>query len=244
MWRTRRRFHGPSPIFNRQRSLWWLGMMLLMTLCFVLIYIFEQKLEPVLRTYAVTELKKIAQNAVTKGVKDVAKNHDVHRLMKIEKDKQGRVTMIAIHSQTQAQMYSQVTERIQESLNKLSDREIKLSLGHLLQSNLFTKYGPKINVEIWPKGAGKISLIPRLQSAGINTVMVSLTLHVRMEMGLMVPFSEESTIVDIDYPLGEMFMVGEVPEFYYYMDQGKVKQGSTQVPAPPAPSILPNKLDK
>jgi sporulation protein YunB len=201
------------------------------------IYWFEQSIKPVIKSYAKTELRKISQEAVTNGIKEVADQQDIHQLMRVEKDKQGKITMLAINSRLQAKMYSQVSDRIAKVMNHLRSHDIYLNTGQLLQSTLLADIGPKIPVQIYPKGATQISLVPRLQSTGINTVMISLHLRIKNEMGLLVPYAKDSAMVTVEYPLGEMLMVGEVPEFYYYMDQGKMRQGQTEAPQPPPPSI-------
>jgi len=218
-WRVARR---PAR-FRGGRKRWMFALLCTMIILFGLVYMIEQKIKPMLLTFVKTELKKAAQEAVTHGVKQVAAEQDVEELMQIEKDHEGKITMVKINSHLQAKLYSQVADGIQKQLKKLSDHNVELSLGELLQSPFLSDYGPSIPVQLWPKGASKISLVPKMESAGINTVMVSLTLKVHSELGVIVPFSKESTVVDISYPLGEMMMVGEVPEYYFYSSQGEVK---------------------
>lgn len=237
MFRRRRFVRRRSMRLNSYRSRWWFILILFFSGGMMALYWFEQSVKPVIKSYAKTELKKISQEAVTNGIKEIADRQDIHQLMRVEKDKQGKITMLAIDSRLQAKMYSQVSERISKVLNQLRSHNIYLNTGQLLQSTLLADFGPKIPMQIYPKGASQISLVPRLQSTGINTVMISLHLRVKNEMGLLVPYVKDSTMVTVEYPLGEMLMVGEVPEFYYYTDQGKMKQGETNPPQPPPPSI-------
>lgn len=210
------------------------GLAGIVAIVLVAIYMIEETIEPLLMAIAKTELKKAAQEAVTSGVKEIAHTQDVEKLMQIEKDREGKITMVKINSRVQADLYGHVTKSVQKQLKKLNDHSMELSMGQLLQSPILSDYGPKIPVQIWPKGASKVSLVPKMQSAGINTVMVSLTLVVHTELGVIVPFSKESTIVDISYPLGEMMMVGEVPEYYFYSNGGDVKSMPT-LPPPAKP---------
>lgn len=242
MFRRRRFTRRRSMWLDSDRMRWWFVLILFFACGMTALYWFEQSVKPVMKSYAKTELKKISQEAVTKGIKGIADRQDIHQLMRVEKDKQGKITMLAIDSRLQAKMYSQVSERISKVMSQLRSHDIYLSTGQLLQSNLLADIGPKIPMQIYPKGATQISLIPRLQAAGINTVMISLHLRIKNEMGLLVPYAKDSTMVTVEYPLGEMLMVGEVPEFYYYMDQGKKKQGET-IPQPPPPSIPLEKED-
>jgi|GEM_PF-2683386 len=197
----------------------------------LVVFAFEKKMEPMLLAFVKTEIKKAAQDAVLKGVKEVASSQKVDNLMQIEKDQQGKITMVKIDSRIQAKLYSQVTSGIQKELKKLNSKSIKLRLGQLFQSPFLSDYGPQIPLQLWPKGASKVSLVPHIQSAGINTVLVRLSMQVHTELGVIVPFSKESTVVDITYPLGEVVVMGEVPEYYFYSD-GKEIETLPTLPLP------------
>lgn len=228
---VRRTMRRPVRFRSRERR-WIFLLVSVVVILFAIIYFIEHTIEPMLLAIAKTELKKAAQVAVSNGVKEIAHAQDVEKLLEIEKDKNGKVTMVKTNPKVQADLYHQVSTGVQKELTKLTDHRMNLSLGQLLQSPILSGYGPKIPIQLWPKGASKVSLIPKLQSAGINTVMVSLTLHVHSELGIIVPYSKDSTTVDITYPLGEIMMVGEVPEYYFYSDGGEVKA----IPTLPAPA--------
>lgn len=198
---------------------------LIVFLIILLISIFalEKKMEPMFMSIAKTEIKKAAQEAVLKGVKEVAATQKVEALMKIEKDQQGKISMVKVDSGIQAKLYSLVTYGIQKELKKLNSQRIKLRIGQLFQSPFFSDFGPEIPIQLWPKGASKVSLVPSVQAAGINTVLVSLSLQVHSELGVIVPFSKETTIVDISYPLGEVIVIGEVPEYYFYNNGSEIE---------------------
>lgn len=223
--------------FRRSIRLQWgnKGLFLIVVIFMVIllfsVFFFEKKMEPMLLSIARTEIKRAAQDAVLKGVKEVAANQKAEELMQIEKDQQGKITMVKIDSSIQAKLYSQVASGIQKELKHLNRQRIKLSLGQLFQSPFLSDYGPQIPIQLWPKGSSKISLVPDIQSAGINTVLVRLTLRVYSELGVIIPFSKETTVVDLSYPLGEVMVMGEVPEYYFYSN-GKETQTLPTLPIP------------
>lgn len=210
-------------LFQIRNKGWLLVFIFVMVMTLVGVYVMEKKMEPMLLAITKTELKKVAQEAVLNGVKEVASTQKVGELMEIEKDQQGKISMVKIDSRIQAKLYSHVTNGVQQQLKNLNNQHIQLSFGQLLQSPILSDYGPKIPIRIWPKGASKVSLVPKIEPAGINTVLVRLSLQVHSELGVVVPFSKESTTVDITYPLGEVLVMGEVPEYYFYSNGGEVK---------------------
>jgi hypothetical protein len=71
--------------------------------------------------------------------------------------------------------------------------------------------------------------------------MVTLNVHVKNEMDMLVPFSKENVLVSFDYPIAQALVVGEVPQYYFYNDQGGIKQGQSLQPPLPVPSVQPPK---
>ncbi|WP_124726630.1 sporulation protein YunB [Staphylospora marina] len=208
---------------------------------FQMIWMVEKNLEPVLLTIANTKVKKIAQDAMLDGIRDVQRSlgGEMGRLMAVEKGEDGKITFVKIDPDLQAKIYERVTGRIMDKMIQLEQTRIEVTLGQILQNNLLAEYGPDIPIQIWPKGAPKVNLVPKMESQGINMVMVTLHLEVHTEMGMVVPFTEQSIPVDFRYPIAQAVVVGEVPDYYFYNDLGQIKQesvGTPHHPVPPVPS--------
>ncbi|SEN56033.1 sporulation protein YunB [Lihuaxuella thermophila] len=223
---------------RKRGSFLFFALVMLLAVIIQIVWMIERNLEPMLLAYAKTTVKGIAMEAVRQGVHDMQRSlgNELDQIMAVDKDANGRITGVKINQNIQAQIYNQMTESVMKELNHLKDHPVEISVGQMLQSNIFAGYGPDIPVEMWLKGAPKVSLIPKLESHGINMVMVTLNLHIHNEMGVMVPFSKESILVDVQYPIAQSLVVGEVPEYYFYNDQGQMKKGEVGSPAPPPPA--------
>jgi sporulation protein YunB len=199
-------------------------------LLFVSIWLVDRNVHPILVQIAKTEAKRLAQEAIVEGIEEQVKmGNQLNQVMSIQKDNQGNISFIQINPQVQAKIYQNTTSKIQESLKHLKDKPIEISLGQALDSNIFANYGPPLSVNLWPKGTVKVSLVPKLESQGINMVMVTLIAKIKTEMDLIIPFTEELLHVEVDYPIAQALVVGKVPNYYFYNDQGTVKQ----MPVPP-----------
>ncbi|MXQ55515.1 sporulation protein YunB [Shimazuella alba] len=199
-------------------------------LLFVSIWLVDRNVHPILVQIAKTEAKRLAQEAIVEGIEEQVKmGNQLNQVMSIQKDDQGNISFIQINPQVQAKIYQNTTNKIQESLKHLKDKPIEISLGQALDSNIFANYGPPLSVNLWPKGTVKVSLVPKLESQGINMVMVTLIAKIKTEMDLIIPFTEELLHVEVDYPIAQALVVGKVPNYYFYNDQGTVKQ----MPVPP-----------
>lgn len=197
---------------------------------FAAIWWVEQNVHPILVQIAKTEAKRLAQAAVVEGIGEQVKmGKQLDEVMQIQKDTQGNITFIQINPQVQATIYQQMTKSIQHELKHIKDKPIDINLGQALDSTIFANYGPPLTVTLWPKGTVKISFVPKLEAQGINMVMVTLTAKIHTEMDLIIPFEEGVLPVDINYPIAQAVVVGKVPSYYFYNDQGNIKQ----VPMPP-----------
>lgn len=218
---------------------WAVFLFLLLMVIFLFIWMMEKQLQPILMTIAKTEVKRIAQDAMLEGIREVEERmqEDLNQVMYFEQDQQGRISYIRFHPRIQAQIYKQVTESVSNKLKSLEEKKVRITIGQIFESKIFADRGPDLSIQMWPKGSSHVNLTPKLEAQGINMVMVTLYIHVQTEMGMIVPFTEQTIPVDFHYPIAQTLVVGEVPQYYFYQDQGQLKKGQVQMPVVPAPVI-------
>ncbi|MBD1370850.1 sporulation protein YunB [Hazenella sp. IB182357] len=226
---------------RKRKSFWVFIFVIIIAILFQVLWMIEKNLQPILIVIAKTEVKKIAQTAMTKGIQEIQKEHgeELNQAMQIEKDRNGTISSIQINNAVQAKIYSTMTNTISSEMKHLDDHPIKISIGQMLESNIFSEFGPDIPIEMWPKGAAIVNVVPKMEAQGINMVRVTLMVNVHTEMGMVVPFSKESIPVDFQYPIADALVVGDVPEYYFYNDQnGVMQRGELNSPVvPPTPEI-------
>ena len=54
-----------------------------------------------------------------------------------------------------------------------------------------------------------------MESGGINMVMIQLNVQISNELVILLPQSEKTIQTRYSYPIGQLTIVGEVPEFYF-----------------------------
>jgi sporulation protein YunB len=216
--------------------------MIFIAILFQILWLIERNIKPMMMIVAKEEVKKIAQDAMLHGIRDVQNSlgNRLNDTWIIEKDQKGRISRIQVNNQIGAQIYDRLTSRIQEEINHLESKDIGISMGQMLQSNIFAEYGPHIPLQIWPKGAVTINWEYKYESQGINMVMVTLVLKVHADMEMLVPFTEESVMVDFPYPFAQTLVVGDVPNTYFNNNQGQIKEGKANNPIPtPSVPVVP-----
>lgn len=237
-FRTKRISRKPRYFqLKRRPSAWFLAFMILVALLFQAGWIMESNIQPMLLVIGKTEVKKVAQEAMLKGIQEMQKSlgEDLNKTIAIEKGSDGRITFIRVNTNVQTRIYGEMTSYIQAELKHLENRKIGMTVGQIMQSNMFANYGPRIPLEIWPKGSTNVSISPKLESQGVNMTMVTLNVHVKNDMDMIVPFSKENVEVSFDYPIAQALVVGEVPQYYFYNDQGAVKKRQAMPSLPQIP---------
>ncbi|MFC4076124.1 sporulation protein YunB [Salinithrix halophila] len=207
--------------FRRRGGIWFLTFALLFGLLFQVIWLLEENLEPTLVHIARMKVKQIANEAVLEAAREQVKaGNELNGIMKVDKDKNGAIRSVQFDEEKRWRMYERTTSRMQEVLHRLNRKDIGVTLGQAMQNNILASYGPEIPIEIWPKGTPQVELVPRMESAGVNTVSITLMMEIHVEMEVVVPFTEEMVPLDTEIPVAQAVVVGEVPRFYYYNDMG------------------------
>lgn len=222
-----------------KRGIWMIAALMIVVVAFQLLWMLDHYIQPMLYLIAESEVKKIAQDAMLQGVKamEQKEGNDLNQVLQIQKGQDGRITFVQVNAQVQAGIYDGMTSGIQAELKQLKGHTLRITLGELLHSTLFSLYGPTMPVQMWPEGDTRVTLIPDMQAQGINMVMVTLNMHVHTEMSVVVPYMKNQIPIDFDYPIAQALVVGQVPEYYYYNDLGGVKKMYTNPITPPSPTI-------
>src|SRR5690606_14144713 len=83
----------------------------------------------------------------------------------------------------------------------------------VFDSKLFEDTGPNIPLKYWPKGSTHIEIEGTVESEGVNMVMIKLNVRITNEMVILLPKNESTIRIRHSYPLGQLTIVGDGPEF-------------------------------
>ncbi|WP_245726338.1 sporulation protein YunB [Marininema mesophilum] len=200
-------------------------------------YTMENEVEGTLLKLAKTRVENISQESMSKGIEEMHRSvgPELSKVMTID-NQNSKLGYIKVDPSIQAKIYEVLSKNMQKKMKKLEQEDHGIPLGAVLQSNLFSDVGPDIPLKIWPKGSTKLDMDTKIESAGINTVKVTLYLKVSNELGTLVPLSNTKDInVHYQYPIASQTIMGEVPEnYYYYNNDGEDKGGKGPIPVVPS----------
>lgn len=209
---TRPSFRFPHPLFRTSSFVLVFFLIAALSLCYLGYTVVTHQLRPTIIVLAEEEARKAAQEAFLKAIEEMQKR--VNPVATLQVDKQDRIVGVSFNSKMESKAYQVVTEQILKELNKEENREIHISLGKIMQSNIFADVGPKIPIQIWVEGTPHVTFSSSIEGKGINTTMITVNLEAAIQMRSLLPLTDEHYTLKFNQPIARQVIVGEVPNFY------------------------------
>ena len=177
------------PNFRKYNSI---KAMLLLFFSFVIciIIVFCYMAYPIFKASCETVASSKGNEIVNNEVNNVMKNYTYNSLINIEKDTNGKISLIEANTKYVNEIVSQITSNIQKEFDKL----------------------PRVTVYI---NMGSVSGISILKNIKPNFNHHKIYLDVKTNVGILTPFGTFKRDINAEVLLTEAIIVGEVPESYY-----------------------------
>ncbi len=205
-------FRFPHPLFRTSSFVLIFFLIAALFLCYLGYSVITHQLRPAIIVLAEEEARKTAQKAFLKAIEEMQKK--VNPVATLQVDKQDRIVGVSFNSQMESKAYQVVTEQILKELSKKENQEIHISLGKILQSNIFADVGPEIPVKVWVEGTPHVTFSSSIEGKGINTTMITVNLEAAIQMRSLLPLTDEHYTLKFNQPIARQVIVGEVPNFY------------------------------
>ncbi|MEW5920597.1 MAG: sporulation protein YunB [Bacillota bacterium] len=212
-----------------QRRLLDRGVISFIILCLLLYFLLEslmlmdRRLRPAIISLAEIKADLLATDAVNRAIMEkVARGIFYQDLIAIKQDEQGRIIMAQVNTMEINRLMAETTIATQTALQEISDQEMKIPLGEVLNNYLLATYGPRIPVRLIPVGRVNTVLQDSFESAGINQVRHRIYLDVLSEVRIIIPFTAVEIEVHTTIPLADTIYPGEVPESVINLNLGSL----------------------
>ncbi|QDS36517.1 sporulation protein YunB [Brevibacillus brevis] len=211
--------------WKRRRRRIFAGFLLIMVALIVLFIVVERRVEPTLMLIAQAKAEQVAKLAITDAVTKRMSQQglDVNEVVLMEKDENGSIKAVNFNFKEYSRIVGETTARIQNRLKEFEQEHVQttIPLG-LATKNVFLEHlGPDIPVSFVPIGAVKTKLETGLKQAGINMVLVTVYIHVEVDLRVIIPFATKQQTVTTQIPVSEALIVGKVPTYLYDNPSGK-----------------------
>lgn len=199
-------------------------------------WIIDKELEPVLMSYAKSESKNLATLVINDAVEQQLKDQsDQGFFSSIPNTDQAN--NIQLDTEEILRKQTEIERRILENIKKAENGELDIlhaqsnmsvqsveksgdgilftvPLGRAADNALLAHLGPDVPIEFSLIGDVQSDIHTKVVEFGINGGVIEVSMEVKIEVEVIMPFSADSTVVTRNIPIGMGVFRGDVPQFY------------------------------
>lgn len=203
---------------SRRRSRAGGKLVLALLILLSLFILLERQLAPLIEQEAAKEAYNLAFAAINKSIarqiEAYAGLSDYQRLMHIERDDSGRITLLAPDTMLLNSLVNAVALDVEQSLDEAAGSKFSLPLGAATGSKLLAALGPDLRFGFRAAAAPQVTVVDDFISAGINQVRHRIYVQVETKLRVIAPFAREDEKVTATVLLAEGIIVGYTPDTY------------------------------
>lgn len=173
---------------------------------------------PVFKASCETAASSKGNKIINDEVYKVMQNYTYNDLITIDKDINGKISLIEANSVAINKITSQINSNIQKEFDKIPRITVFINMGAVSGISALKNVEPKFEVEL--ESAGNIQSMVRTEfkSVGINQTHHKIYLDIDARVGILTPFSTFGKDINTDVLISEAIIVGDVPETYYNLE--------------------------
>ncbi|MBQ3054277.1 MAG: sporulation protein YunB [Clostridia bacterium] len=133
----------------------------------------------------------------------------------------GYITYAGVESSKVNTIKSELTGRINSSLSQEREYTLGIPMANLLGITLLSGIGVPLKLKIHPVSRVEMNFKNSFTSEGINQTHLFLSLDIKVRVMIVIPGLRKSAEVTTSIPLGETVFLGQVPQQYTNLGEGK-----------------------
>lgn len=209
---------------------------LIIIISFFVIKIFDNRVKPILLSYAEAETRKLTTLVINKAVtKQIALNMDPDNLYEIETNSNNEINIVSYNSTTVTKILNSITNLVQLNLKSIEEGNIDLlelpdnyntdklkegiiyeiPFGAITNISFLSNLGPKIPVKLHLIGDVTSGIRSNLTEYGINNALLEIGVNIEVTCRINMPFISKQIKVDNTVPIVIKLIQGKVPEYYF-----------------------------
>lgn len=209
---------------------------LIIIVSFFVIKIFDDRVKPILLSYAEAETRKLTTLVINKAVtKQIALNMDPDNLYEIETNDNNEINIVSYNSTTVTKILNSITNLVQLNLKSIEEGNIDLlelpdtydsdklkegiiyeiPFGAITNISFLSNLGPKIPVKLHLIGDVTSGIRSNLTEYGINNALLEIGVNIEVTCRINMPFISKQIKVDNTVPIVIKLIQGKVPEYYF-----------------------------
>ena len=184
----------------------------------IVLVIFLKSSYPVFKATCETAASSKGVSIINDEVNAVMKDYSYDDLINIEKDTQGKISLIKADVIKLNEIVTKIVSNIQEEFDKIPRITVFINMGSVSGISMLKNFDPKFDIELESSGRISSNVKTEFTSVGINQTQHKIYLQIDSRVGILTPFSAFGKDIKTDVLLTEAVIVGEVPDSYYNLD--------------------------
>ncbi len=177
------------------------------------LYFVNSRITPAIVEASDVEIRAVVTQTINSVImKEYSKQFSYKDIIQVEKDKEDNIVMVRANTLKMNKMACDVALESQNKLRNVGKIGLKIPMGYIMKNNLLAFFGPNITVRMQPIGYIETKYLSSFESAGINQSRHKISVQVKTNMRVMVPFGSENIEMKNEVPISETIIVGKVPE--------------------------------
>ena len=216
-----------------------LSLIFIFILVILLFKIINDKVNPILLSYAELETKKFASIIINKAIeKNVANDLVIDDLYIVSKNDNNEISSVDFNPVIVNKVLTKVTSSVQMNIKNLEEGNLdllevsddvlmyydkenlkkgiifKIPSGIIFNNSLLANLGPKIPVRFTLVGDVITGIKTNVTNYGINNALLEISVNVKLTLKVILPISTREISVETDVPIAIKMIQGTVPNYY------------------------------
>lgn len=166
------------------------------------------------RTQVINSTSDLINDAIDRQIE--LGNIQYDRMVYFEKDLDGRITALKTNMSEVNRLKTDILNLINDEILAMDSTDLGIPLGNLILPEFFSGKGPDIPIQIISIRNSDASFSNNFSEAGINQTLQQLTMHVQVDVTVLVLGETQSFTVRSEVVVAETIIVGQVPQTYLH----------------------------
>lgn len=201
------------------------------------VYLLSKKVNPILLRYSTVEAKRFGVYAVNSALDQEFLNSIDDNIFETTFNEKNEIQMIDFKAKEVNSLLKKTATKVQKRLVDLENghadklelsntfkgikfKDIKsgvvceVPMGALFSNSIIANNGPVFPIKLNFIGDVITNLNTKVETYGINSIYLEVSIHVEVEERITMPQFTESSKIDVDIPLTVKVIQGTIPNYY------------------------------
>jgi len=202
---------------KRRRKIFFI-FLILSILSFLFYFIFFQ-FSPLFYDLSTDKVYAIVFEIINQSIFDNLEDIGNNSLIQYQYNNEGEINAVNANVVIMNKLNNEISTEIIQKLSALEDIYVQIPLGSIFGLNFIAGIGPQVPIKIVPLNTFSTEYRTEFTSSGINQTRHKMYIKINCDVNVLTNISSEIQTIDIEVPIAETIIVGNVPSTYFELGQ-------------------------